>query len=167
MQFSRLQRKSFAAHRRISFLFLKLERLYYFRLRVTNSLFLSWNGLRGRGIWFGYFKHSLGSSALSVLMFWWLAHCFIDIYIMKVVSLRQRYKNTLQLQIPLIVLKQGSELRQWKILLCPWETVRTEQKYVDVLILRVEWENHWWKRLIHFWYTMDGRNYEPMTWVHI
>lgn len=28
-----------------------------------------------------------------------------------------RYKKTLQLQIPLIVLKQGSELKQWKILL--------------------------------------------------
>lgn len=32
------------------------------------------------------------------------------------------------------------------IVQCPWETVWTEQKYVDVLILKLEWENDWWEK---------------------
>lgn len=115
MQFSPLQRKSFAAHRGISFLFLKLERLVW--VKRNRFLISELEGAARQRNWIWLLQ------ALP----WLLCPFCPDVLVPGLLFYRHlhnegrfseaRYKNTLQLQIPLIVLKQGSGLRQWRILL--------------------------------------------------
>lgn len=99
------------------FSFFKAWKTYYFRLRGINSSFLSWNrAVRQRNL-----------NWLLQALTWLFCPFCPDVLVAGMLFYRHlhnegrfseaRYKNTLQLQIPLIVLKQGSELRQWKILL--------------------------------------------------